>query len=992
MATVISTMSVKMDLDATGFNTAMDNVRKKLDDTGARLRGLGTQLTGAVTAPIAGAFGAAVMAASDLNETLNKTGVVFGDAADGVVAWSQDSATAFGLSQDAALGAAATFGNIFTGMGMTGEAAAAMSQDIVGLGADLGSFNNVPTAEALDAIRAGLLGEYEPLRRFGIVLDAAAVEAKALEMGLVDANGEVTQAGLVAARQALITEGAANAQGDFAETSGSLANQLKILRARLTNAAAAIGQILLPYVTRLVGFISSLVERFGNLSNRMKVIIVVFGAIAASIGPVLLALGIMLPIISKVIGVGGKLIKLFKALRIAMMGSLWPILLIVAALAAIYFIWTRDLFGIRTKITKWFDVFKAPGGGLDKIKAGFDRVKTAVMDFAGKALKKASELFTRFIDAMRGPAISAFNAFKSVLSTVVGFVGMVIGGIISRLDPLKSAFYGVVAMVQGFVDLVKALFEGDLRGALDAAIDIFKGWLQYLTGLGGFLLSVMTGVLGYLWDAIAAVDWVGLGLTLLEYLQSAIVAMGSLTLEMAGKAGELIGGLVNFIETYNWVQLGLDILTWIGTAVTSIGSLGETLSPKGGELLGGLKDGAIGAWTAFTEWFSLRKDRILDIAKLMFLPYTLYKYGDDIISGIWTGAKAAWGLIDDWFLGLVDLLVANAKFLFLPWVLYKYGDDVIRGIWLGMKWTWGKIDEWFLGLVDLLVENAKFLFLPWVLYKYGDDIIRGIWSGMKWVWGKIEGWFDTLMDLLIDIAKIIFLPTAIYYYGEDVMNGLWNGMKYIWGVIGGWLAGLGRAIITLLKFIFLPTLIYFYGKDILNGFLDGMKAIWDGVTGVAKWLGGLGGKVLSAIGDVTKLLWNTGWNIMWGLWDGLKSVWEDIKKWFTNITDEIPEWKGPLTVDRVLLEPGGEAIMDGLLRGMRSQEPAIRAYLSGLTSTIGDTAFGVPTLASVGAVGGGGGIAAGAIVINVSGAGDPDAVAESVYGRFSRELGLRGAI
>ena len=304
MSTVVSTLSVKVDLDSAGFSSKIDGLGAKLDNLGSRARALGGALTTRVTAPIVAGFGAAVWAASDLNETINKTTVVFDDAAAGVMAWSEDSATAFGLSQNEALGFASTFGNIFTSMGMSGQAAADLSTDIVQLGADLGSFNNVPTGEALDALRAGLLGEYEPLKQFGIVLTDAEVKAYAMANGLVDANGEISQQNMVLARQALIAEKSANAQGDFANTSSSLANQMKILRARLTNAAAAIGQVLLPYVTRLVGFISRLVERFQGLSNRMKTIIVIVGLVAAASGPLLVAVGFRAPVLGNASSVG----------------------------------------------------------------------------------------------------------------------------------------------------------------------------------------------------------------------------------------------------------------------------------------------------------------------------------------------------------------------------------------------------------------------------------------------------------------------------------------------------------------------------------------------------------------------------------------------------------------------------------------------------------------------------------------------------------------
>ena len=577
------------------------------------------------------------------------------------------------------------------------------------------------------------------------------------------------------------------------------------------------------------------------------------------------------------------------------------------------------------------------------------------------------------------------------MSAIPKLIGGLIGKIATGFAPLDAVFKALGKIFVDFGRLIQEIFQGDIGGAWEVLKRMFVHMAEYLSALGTLFWTLIKAAAQAIWDALSSVDWMGLGRTLLGHIQTAVLAIGSLTLELAGKAGELIGGLYDWIKNYNWVQLGLDILTWIGDAITAIGSLTDKLTPSGTDLLTGLQTGAVTAWTTFSGWFSQRKDRILDVAKLMFLPYTLYKYGGDIITGIWDGAKAVWGLIDDWFLGLVDVLVANAKLLFLPWVLYEYGDDIIRGIWLGMKWSWGKIDDWFLGLVDLLVDNAKFLFLPWVLYEYGDDIIRGIWLGMKWSWGKIDDWFNTLVDLLVDIAKIIFLPTALYYYGDDVMRGLWNGMKYVWGLVGGWLAGLGRAIVTLLKFIFLPTLIYFYGKDILNGFLDGMKAIWDGVAGVAKWLGGLGGKALTAIGDLSTTLWDTGYNIIWGIKQGMQNYWDNtLWPWVQGLAGEIAgALLGGLKIwspSRVMRDIGDD-IMAGLYVGLTKASPAVLGAVEAVATGIAGTPFGTPAIASVGTA-----ATSNTITINVSGAGDPKAVADEVYTRFSRELGLKGAL
>ena len=131
------------------------------------------------------------------------------------------------MSKQQAIDAAGTFGNLFTSMGMGQAASADMSTGIVQLAADLGSFNNIPIDVMLEKMRSGMVGEVEPLRAVGINLSAAAVKAKAIQMGLADANGEVSQAATLQARYAVMLEQSANAQGDFARTADGLANSSK---------------------------------------------------------------------------------------------------------------------------------------------------------------------------------------------------------------------------------------------------------------------------------------------------------------------------------------------------------------------------------------------------------------------------------------------------------------------------------------------------------------------------------------------------------------------------------------------------------------------------------------------------------------------------------------------------------------------------------------------------------------------------------------------
>jgi hypothetical protein len=160
--------------------------------TGMRSR-LGGMAKG-VVAPLAAAFAGlkvvdffrgSVSEASDLAETTSKVGVVFGKNAKQVLTFGQNAATAMGLSKNEALAAAGTFGNLFVSMKLPQEASADMSTSLVKLAGDLASFNNVDPGTALEALRSGLVGETEPLRKFGVNMNDATLHAEALKEGLI---------------------------------------------------------------------------------------------------------------------------------------------------------------------------------------------------------------------------------------------------------------------------------------------------------------------------------------------------------------------------------------------------------------------------------------------------------------------------------------------------------------------------------------------------------------------------------------------------------------------------------------------------------------------------------------------------------------------------------------------------------------------------------------------------------------------------------------
>jgi hypothetical protein len=333
--TVVARARAVIEADTRGFDKGVDASEKRL----RRWNRVATKAALGVAVAFGVGAKRSIDAAKDLNEEVNKSSVVFGKASADVLAWSTKSANAFGSSRRAALQYAGVFGNMLRPMGFTEKAAAGMSKRLVELSGDMASFNNASPEEVLLALRAGLAGETEPLRRFGVFLNQARVEAEAMTSGLVKSTVDLTKvkaaqlavaeatakhtqavkehgptsqeaqkaalaleiaegklqkaiAGkapkLTAAQKAqasynVILKDTVLQQGDFARTADSAANRERILAAQTEDLSAQLGTALLPAYQAVLSIGLKVVGFMSEHSRETKVAIGVVGGLAAAI-------------------------------------------------------------------------------------------------------------------------------------------------------------------------------------------------------------------------------------------------------------------------------------------------------------------------------------------------------------------------------------------------------------------------------------------------------------------------------------------------------------------------------------------------------------------------------------------------------------------------------------------------------------------------------------------------------------------------------------
>jgi hypothetical protein len=261
--------------------TGMTNFASKLKSVGAAM---GIAFAGTQVASFAKD---SVMAASNMAESLSKVKIVFGQGSDAVIKFGEDAANNLGMSNQAALEAAGTYGNLFQAFGLGQGQAQTMSTSLVQLAADMASFNNTSVDDAILALRSGLSGETEPLKKFGVALSDVRLKTEAMSMGLIKNTSQaLTPAAKAQASYALIMKDTILAQGDYARTADGTANTMKTLQAKIADAKVALGDGLLPVFRALlkvleVGVIPAL-KAVGKFMKENKEAVAVFITVLAA--------------------------------------------------------------------------------------------------------------------------------------------------------------------------------------------------------------------------------------------------------------------------------------------------------------------------------------------------------------------------------------------------------------------------------------------------------------------------------------------------------------------------------------------------------------------------------------------------------------------------------------------------------------------------------------------------------------------------------------
>lgn len=609
--------------------------------------------TGAVVAAgtaLTGVSIAGIKLASDLEEVQNVVDVTFGDNASVINDWAKAAKEAFGMSELDAKKFNGTMGAMLKSMGLNSEEVLNMSQNMVGLAGDFASFYNLEHQEAFDKIRAGISGETEPLKQLGINMSVANLEAYALTQGITKQYKEMSQAEQAGLRYSYLMSVSADAQGDFARTSDSLANQLRIAKLNMQELGSEIGQMLMPVAQEAV-------EKFNELGGQLRDAL-------SSPG--------MQESIQKIADALGNLIE-----KIAEFVADWLPKIIEG------FAWIVD--------------------HSNEITAGIIGIGTAMLTLnVANMVLAVVGAFKKAKQAQEGLTVAQWLYNIAVGANPIGlFIGLIAGLVAALIylwntnegfrEAIISAWNAIKEVGISVWEWLVNFFTVDIPNAWNTVVEFFQGIPDWFAELWAKVTAKFqewgTNISNFFTETIP------------QWIENITNWFGELPYKIGYKLGELLGNIVKWgMDTHAYLVENVPI--WIDNVVNWFS-----------ELPGRIWAWLVETYNKVVAWGTDMYNKAIESAKnfidgviswISQLPVKISVWLRQTIDKLINFASDAYAKARDAGKKIIDGIVNTVKSL--PSQMRQIGINIVEGLWNGITsmgtWIKNKVSSFFSGIVD----------------------------------------------------------------------------------------------------------------------------------------------------------------------------------------------------------------------------------------------------------------------------------------------------
>jgi phage-related protein len=508
-----------------GINSYIQANKDKFISLGKTIAKVGTIAAATLTTAAVGAGIAMGTMAMDLEATNAKFETVFGDVASQMESYITDWQDLVPITESGARSIASGIQDLLVPMGFQRDAAEEMTEETMTLVGALTNFNSA-THSAEDvaaAMQSALTGEYDSLKALGIQVDASTVKQKAMEMGLADANGEISSEAEAQALLALATEQSGDALAAFNEESLDSKTKMGLAMASIQDAGAALGEAFLPFIEKGAELIKDFAEKIQEMDPEGKQMTLVIGGITAALGPLMMVAGNIIAFIPQ-LSAG------FASISSALFGTAAAGAEAGAAAGAT----GGALSGIGGTLSTLTGPVAIVIGALIALGAGFKNIwdqsegfRTLIMESIQTVIDKFFEFREAMMPAFQsiGEALmNLWNSLQPVFTLIAGIVGTVLvpviaviagifNGLMGLLPPVIAAISEAINFIANIVNAVVALFTGDFDAVGDylmAAWDnIVNFVIDIFMGLWGFIVGLFEGIVGFFQTVLSAfgIDW-----------------------------------------------------------------------------------------------------------------------------------------------------------------------------------------------------------------------------------------------------------------------------------------------------------------------------------------------------------------------------------------------------------------------------------------------------------------------------------------------------